>query len=228
MPIGNTGVTWYDVTFLTIFAYAIIAALWNEKYYSRRQFPFHLWIAVHFAVVFIFHCLKLVDNFIVASIGLENGGELRGKRLSVRVVVLSINAVLYVYLWIQTFVGTIWFAIESDCLPANLQWGMVELLLFTSIGLFIIAVLFWNKWFYRGSLLTYASPETPLSGFEVLVSMIRHPNILAYEAIVPIYTLRDVPTDCSDYPICLEEFRINQEVRGLPCAHIFHVTCIDT
>ncbi|XP_050878870.1 laccase-11-like [Lathyrus oleraceus] len=39
--------------------------------------------------------------------------------------------------------------------------------------------------------------------------------------------LKVVPTDCSECPICLEEFRVRNEVRGLPCAHNFHVECID-
>nr|GEU58186.1 E3 ubiquitin-protein ligase SIS3-like [Tanacetum cinerariifolium] len=45
---------------------------------------------------------------------------------------------------------------------------------------------------------------------------------------LPVYILKAVPMDCSDCPICLEEFCIGQEVRGLPCAHNFHVACIHT
>ncbi|KAK1407247.1 hypothetical protein QVD17_38861 [Tagetes erecta] len=44
---------------------------------------------------------------------------------------------------------------------------------------------------------------------------------------LPVFTLKGVPTDCSDCPICLEEFVVGQGVRGLPCAHNFHVACID-
>lgn len=44
---------------------------------------------------------------------------------------------------------------------------------------------------------------------------------------LPIFTLKAVPTDCTDCPICLEEFHVGQGVRGLPCAHNFHVACID-
>ncbi|XP_071733338.1 E3 ubiquitin-protein ligase SIS3-like [Rutidosis leptorrhynchoides] len=44
---------------------------------------------------------------------------------------------------------------------------------------------------------------------------------------LPLFSLKAVPTDCSDCPICLEEFHVGNEVRGLPCAHNFHVACID-
>lgn len=52
----------------------------------------------------------------------------------------------------------------------------------------------------------------------------------AVEALIqelPKFRLKAVPTDCSECPICLEEFHVSDEVRGLPCAHNFHVECID-
>ncbi|TXG50293.1 hypothetical protein EZV62_022817 [Acer yangbiense] len=52
----------------------------------------------------------------------------------------------------------------------------------------------------------------------------------AVEALIqelPKFRLKAVPTDCSECPICLEEFHEGDEVRGLPCAHNFHIECID-
>ncbi|CAL0330142.1 unnamed protein product [Lupinus luteus] len=52
----------------------------------------------------------------------------------------------------------------------------------------------------------------------------------AVEALIqelPKFRLKAVPTDCNECPICLEEFHVGNEVRGLPCAHNFHVECID-
>ncbi|KAL7153452.1 hypothetical protein ABFS83_04G169700 [Erythranthe nasuta] len=56
------------------------------------------------------------------------------------------------------------------------------------------------------------------------------PQREAVEALLqelPKFTMKAVPTDCNECPICLEEFHVGNEVRGLPCAHNFHVECID-
>ncbi|KAH7432745.1 hypothetical protein KP509_07G037800 [Ceratopteris richardii] len=44
---------------------------------------------------------------------------------------------------------------------------------------------------------------------------------------LPKFQLNATPMDCNDCSICLEDFRSGDEVRGLPCAHNFHVGCID-
>ncbi|CAM8974965.1 hypothetical protein QQ045_030703 [Rhodiola kirilowii] len=56
------------------------------------------------------------------------------------------------------------------------------------------------------------------------------PQREAVEALIqdlPKFRLKTVPADCNECPICLEEFQVGDEVRGLPCAHNFHVACID-
>ncbi|KAL3700902.1 hypothetical protein R1sor_018924 [Riccia sorocarpa] len=44
---------------------------------------------------------------------------------------------------------------------------------------------------------------------------------------LPRFRLKGVPSECTACPICLDEFEVGTEVRGLPCAHNFHVACID-
>eukprot|EP00249_Psilotum_nudum_P010745 c22735_g1_i1 orf=380-1618(-) len=44
---------------------------------------------------------------------------------------------------------------------------------------------------------------------------------------LPRFRLKTVPTECGECPICLEDFCVGNEARGLPCAHNFHVACID-
>ncbi|XP_020099865.1 E3 ubiquitin-protein ligase SIS3 isoform X2 [Ananas comosus] len=60
-----------------------------------------------------------------------------------------------------------------------------------------------------------------------VVDLVQREAVEALIQELPKFRLKAVPTDCSECPICLEEFRVGNEVRGLPCAHNFHVECID-
>jgi E3 ubiquitin-protein ligase SIS3 len=44
---------------------------------------------------------------------------------------------------------------------------------------------------------------------------------------LPKFRLKSVVNQFSACPICLDEFEVDTEVRGLPCAHNFHSACID-
>ncbi|XP_071729685.1 E3 ubiquitin-protein ligase SIS3-like [Rutidosis leptorrhynchoides] len=245
---------------MMLLASALILVARNDKHYDRCKLPILMWIVVDHTVYIVFRLLMLVDNSIVSTIGLDHGGQLRGKRLFGRVVVACVTyALLYPFLWVSTVVGAIWIATEWDCLPGNQIWSIVQSLLFTFSGLVYFACIFGRKWLKRWRVhLRHVSPGTRVSEFKVLLSMICHPNDVAYEDVIqdmilnqriqmvesmlellkklddvmirrlPIYLLREIPTDCSDCSICLKEFRINQKVRGLPCAHIFHKKCIAT
>nr|XP_043639577.1 E3 ubiquitin-protein ligase SIS3-like [Erigeron canadensis] len=234
---------------------------WEQ--YHKCRLPLHLWIVVDYAVVFVFRLLMLVDNAIAASVGLDDGRQLRGSRYYGRLLVLCIlYAVLYPFLWIWSVVGGVWFAGAMKCLPERHQkWGYTVWLLFSFCGLICLAGIFWKRWLIRRKAhLRLVRQGTRVSGYRVLINMIRQPDWV-YETPVhdmsvsdqdtnphnsrmdtcesmraeaetmiqglPIYVLRAVPAECSDCPICLEEFCVGQAVRGLPCAHNFHVACID-
>nr|GEX80584.1 E3 ubiquitin-protein ligase SIS3-like [Tanacetum cinerariifolium] len=259
MAIRHAGFRWYDGFFLSMLAFSIIMVVLSWERYHSCKHPLHLWIAVDYGVVFVFRILMFLDNAIAATSVADYGRVISGWRLFGRLLVLYLlYAVLYPFLWGWTFVGAIWLAGAKYCLPEkNQKWGYVVWLLFSLCGLICLAGNFWKKWLIRRDDLRRAS-EAPVSGYTVLVSIIRQPEPVyeipfnerrwlervaaQYNAAstnlsevqraamdtaiqrLPVYILKAVPTDCSDCPICLEEFR----VRGLPCAHNFHVACIDT
>ncbi|PIA40529.1 hypothetical protein AQUCO_02500320v1 [Aquilegia coerulea] len=137
------------------------------------------------------------------------------------------------------------------------KWAFLIWLFFSYCILVSIAWNSVRKWMIRRKAhLHRAQQGIPISEFGVLVDIIRvpewtfeaaalemrgiaqdtttyHPGFYltttqreAVESLIqelPKFRLKAVPIDCNECPICLEDFCI----RGLPCAHNFHVECID-
>ncbi|OWM65395.1 hypothetical protein CDL15_Pgr008985 [Punica granatum] len=206
---------------------------------------------VDYTTVFVFRLLMFVDNGLAAGMGLDFGVQQRYARFCGRIVVLSIlSLLLYPFLWAWTIIGTLWFTHSRDCLPEEGQkWGFLIWLLFSYCGLLCIACMSVGK-------VLVDMIRVPDWAFEAAGQEMRgmgqdaatyHPGLYltptqreAVEALIqelPKFRLKAVPIDCSECPICLEEFHVGNEgmisyeswaqVRGLPCAHNFHVECID-
>lgn len=223
MAIRGVNFKWYDGFFLSMLATSAIIVAINWKRYHLCKYPLHVWIVADYTAVFLFRLLMFVDNGFAAGMGLDFGWQQRYSRFCGRVVVLSIlSLLLYPFLWAWTIIGTLWFTKARDCLPEEGQkWGFLIWLLFSYCGLCCIAFFCIGKWLARRQAhMLRAQQGIPISehGREAVEALIQE---------LPKFRLKAVPTDCSECPICLEEFHVGNEVRGLPCAHNFHVECID-
>ncbi|KAK9684714.1 hypothetical protein RND81_10G227400 [Saponaria officinalis] len=248
---------WYDGFLLSMLAMGvyIVAVHWSR--YHLCTYPLHIWMVVDYSAFFVFRLLMFMDNGLAAGMGLDLGWQQRCARFCGRVVVLSILSLfIYPFLWGWTVIGTLWFTKAKDCLPEKGQkLDFLVWLLVSYSGLACIGVCCLAKWMVRRQAhMVRVHQGIPISEFGVLVDMIRVPDWAfeagmgqdaaayqpglylttaqreAVEALIkelPKFMLMAVPTDCSECSICLEEFRVGNEVRRLPCAHNFHVECID-
>ncbi|XP_021890863.1 E3 ubiquitin-protein ligase SIS3 isoform X2 [Carica papaya] len=223
MALRGVDFKWYDGFFLSMLATSVIIVAINWKRYHLCTYPLHIWIVVDYTTVFVFRLLMFIDNGLAAGMGLDFGPQQRYARFCGRMVVLSIlSLLLYPFLWAWTIIGTLWFTSARDCLPEEGQkWGFLIWLLFSYCGLLCIACMSMGKWLTRRQAHMHRAQQgIPISeyGREAVEALIQE---------LPKFVLKAVPTECNECPICLEEFHVGNEVRGLPCAHNFHVPCID-
>lgn len=234
-------IKWCDGLFLSTLAPTGMVVWSNWRGYCLCNQPLHTWIVVNCATLFVSWLLTYLDKAIAAGMSLERGLNTR-QRLTCfcgRVVILLIlSLLLYPFLWVWTVIGTVWFTSARSCLPEGQKLGFFLWLFFSYCILLSIG---WN---YVGKVLVdvrrvpgWWTSETAAHEVRIVQEISDRPGFYlsttqrkAVEALIqklPKFRLEAVSTDCNECPICLEDFRVNNEVRGLPCSHNFHVECID-
>ncbi|KAK4719493.1 hypothetical protein R3W88_017831 [Solanum pinnatisectum] len=207
---------WYDGFFLSMLATNIIIVAINWKRYHLCIYPLHIWIMVDYTTVLLFRLLMFVDNGLAAGMGLDLGWQQRYTRFRGRIVVLSILALfLYPFLWWLT---------RRQAHSLRAQQGIPT----SKFGVLVdmIRVPDWT-FAAAGQEMRAMGPDATSYHPGLYLTQDQTEAVEALIQELPKFRLKAVPTDCSECLICLEEFRMGNVVCGLPCAHNFHVECID-
>ncbi|GBG86180.1 hypothetical protein CBR_g41084 [Chara braunii] len=204
----------------------------NWKKYETCGDPLHIWTVVDYGAVFVARILMFTDNFFVASLirlmteeRRHMTDDLGGMAEYHRAMTVAHRHRFYIYR-----IRWLFRRQHHQQLVARGAPQLSELQLIFDLVRNPRVVDYYN---FRGTV----HPPEPISSSTVIPDFQQafpvHVLTPVQEFVasmiqqLPRFELKTIPTECPSCAICLEDFVVGTEVRLLPCAHNFHVNCID-
>jgi E3 ubiquitin-protein ligase SIS3 len=197
---------------------------------------FQVWLVVNFLSLMLFRCLQLFFQYISSRRRTPCS-----RHMTTFIAVFNLF-IFFPFLWTWTIIGTVWFAQGSSCLPdSSSQWWVLCWLIYTYIYLSAYTLLVTltaraqrRRQLGGGDLHSVAAIQAYLANVEQARAYAipgSSDQGLSNEQIDEIPTRQVVSADLPDgqvsCSICLNPVHVGEDVRRLPCQHLFHVGCID-
>jgi len=200
----------------------------NWKEYSTCRDPLNVWLVVDFGSFIGFRLLQFAIQFF----GSFRTGWARFTTSCLAILNLY---VVYPFIWVWVFIGTVWYVRSSTCLPEStstwwfIAWLVYSYLYLAAFGALIVS--FCRMRNSRREVQSFDQLQQLLNEYMHAESYGLQP---AREGLteseinsIPIRDLLASDVAGRTCPICLSDLQAGQPSRDLPCPHLFHKNCID-
>mmetsp|Transcript_34152 Transcript_34152/g.47551 ORF Transcript_34152/g.47551 Transcript_34152/m.47551 type:complete len:293 (-) Transcript_34152:492-1370(-) len=219
-----------DYVLLIALVLMIALVLINWKEYSTCRDPLNVWLVIDFASFIGFRLLQFSIQFF---------GSFRSNCARVTTSALAIVNlyVVYPFIWVWVVIGTVWYTRSSSCLPESTStWWFIAWLVYSYLYLSAFGALIVSFWRMRT---TSRREVRSFDQLQQLLSEYMHAESYGLQSVreglseaqiesLPCRTL--LPSDSAHErrcPVCLVDMDLGDEIRVLPCPHLFHRKCID-
>jgi len=210
------------ILFLALgYSIVILAMRWGD--YASCHYPLQLFLIVNYGSILLFRAMSFIQYCV------------RAHQTVVKLLALVKIFGIYAFFIVWTVIGTVWFALDHQCLPESNQYATF-IIWFVLCYLGIVGYMVFVCLVYHLNLVgpVFLSPggfdpadvaENPLLQYHQVDQGLSDAEIERIPTIEVSKTEAALKTTCA---ICLDQLEEGQFAKQLnPCQHKFHVEHID-